>query len=181
MRIVVASVLLCVLTGLACAREPDARPPERPAREATTRPGARPVDELSGPAAPTSFGCPAPGALLGAPRIGFDLYAPALGADSGPAIDAVAARLRECPATQVEIQVHTDTVRTTSFNARQSQLVAEMIRDRLVAAGIDAARLAPCGHGESRPVAQPDWSDRSTNLRVEWHVIAAAATHVCPP
>jgi OOP family OmpA-OmpF porin len=115
-------------------------------------------------------------------RIQFDLYQGAVAPESAGIVDAVAARLRACPALQIEIQVHTDTVRTGAFNARQSQRVAEVLRERLVGSGVEASRLAACGYGESRPIVrQVDWSPESTNARVEWHVLPGpAAAHTCP-
>jgi len=115
-------------------------------------------------------------------RVGFDLYGAAVSAESLPIVDAVAARLRACPALQVEIQVHTDTVRTSEFNARQSQRVADALRDRLVAAGVVGSRIAPCGYGESRPIAERGtWTEASPNPRVEWHLLpTAASAHRCP-
>lgn len=115
-------------------------------------------------------------------RVTFDLYSGTVAPDSLPIVDAVAARLRGCADLQVEIQVHTDTVRMASFNARQSQRVAEVLRDRLVADGVDVSRLAACGYGESRPVSNAvDWTSRSANMRVEWHTLATPASgYVCP-
>jgi len=115
-------------------------------------------------------------------RIAFDLYAATVAPDSLPIVDAVAARLRACASLQIEIQVHTDTVRAGVFNARQSQRVAEALRERLVAQGVDASRVAACGYGESRPITSAiDWTARSANMRVEWHALATpAAAHVCP-
>jgi outer membrane protein OmpA-like peptidoglycan-associated protein len=166
-----------------CQRAVGAYLPAAPRLPVIMDPAAQVVEPCAPCPAPAGTGCPAPGARVDAARITFDLYAVTLGADSGPALDAVAARLRDCASLQVEIQVHTDTVRTSAFNARQSQRVAELLRDRLVAAGIDASRLAPCGYGESRPVdpRATDWTPGSPNARVEWHVLAGpAASHGCP-
>lgn len=84
---------------------------------------------------------------------------------------------------QLEIEVHTESFRMSSFNARASQRVAEALRDRLVAGGVDAARLAPCGYGESRlltPAAGIE--SHPVNARVEWHRLrGAASAFVCPP
>lgn len=82
-------------------------------------------------------------------------------------LDQVAERLRACPEQSFELQVHTDTVRMSSFNLRQSQAVAEHLRALLVRRGLDASRLAPCGYGEEQPgAATPDWDQDSANNRL---------------
>lgn len=115
-------------------------------------------------------------------RITFDLYAPALGPGAETVIGPVARRLVACPELQIEIQVHTDTRRMGSFNARQSLAIAEAIRDRLVASGVPAERLAACGYGESQPDSaegREQWDD-ANNRVIFLRLPGAASAHQCP-
>lgn len=113
--------------------------------------------------------------------ISFDLYAPALDPGSYPAIDAVARRMIACPDLRIEIQVHTDTRRTGAFNARASAAIAALIRDRLVAQGVPADRVAACGYGESRPITEGGRQPYDpANTRVEWIRVPDARAHRCP-
>lgn len=112
----------------------------------------------------------------------FDLYAGRVDPSEADVLDVLAARLAACPGRAFELQVHTDTVRVSSFNARQSRAVAEHVRELLGARGVAAARLAPCGYGESRPLARdPSWDGRSPNYRLVVRALrGGASSHRCP-
>jgi len=114
--------------------------------------------------------------------IAFDLMAGTVAPGSLAVVDAVARRLRVCADLQLEIAVHTDAMRASAFNARASQRIAEVVRDRLIAQGVDAARLAACGYGESVPnTSAPGWRAAPVNARVEWRRSSTpAAAFVCP-
>lgn len=170
-----------------------ARESDRRNRETEARNLAAQTRERQGPhgatlPAPTAA-CPESGegvsmsadSILSGP-VAFDLYAGTVAPESLATVDAVARRLRACATVKLEIQVHTDAFRASSFNARASQRVAEAVRDRLVAGGVDAARLVPCGYGESRPITSaPGIQPRAVNARVEWRQLAdSAATFTCP-
>jgi len=114
--------------------------------------------------------------------IGFDLYAPALAPETVHVIDAVGRRLVGCADIHVEIQVHTDTRRMTSFNARQSQAIAGAIRTRLGEAGVAETRLAACGYGESQPdvsTGLEPW-DPAQNRVLFVRLPGPSTGHVCP-
>lgn len=171
----IASLALCLL---ACDREPP---------RAAVHPAVPTVPIAAPPQTPT---CPesADGVAVTGDRvlsgpIAFDLFAGSVAPESLPIVDAVARRLRECATVQLEIEVHTEAFRLSSFNARASQRVAEALRDRLVAGGVDASRLVPCGYGESRLLTQAAGiGARPVNARVEWHRLpGAASAFVCPP
>lgn len=112
---------------------------------------------------------------LSSAPVAFDLYTGTVAAESLPTIDAIARRLVVCPDVTLEIEVHTDAFRMSEFNARQSQRVAEAIRDRLVTDGVSASRLAACGYGESRSIST---APGAHNARVEWH--RTAMPFSCP-
>lgn len=114
-------------------------------------------------------------------QLSFNLYEGQLTPESDATVDRLAVVLRACPGAHFELQVHTDTVRSSAFNRRASQQVAERVRDRLVRGGVDAARLAPCGYGESLPLRDVDPSWRGNrNERLVLKRIDDATTHRCP-
>jgi OmpA-OmpF porin, OOP family len=76
--------------------------------------------------------------------------------------------LRENPDREVVIEGHTDSVGSESYNLDLSQRRAESVRAFLAQNGIDAARMASMGFGESRPVASNESNaGRQQNRRVE--------------
>lgn len=176
-----APLLFAVLVFAFGCGEPDRAAPPAPA----------PVEPPPAPPEPPASPCPAQAEgvtvnderLLVAGRIGFDLYEGTLAPEALAPIDSVARRLVACPDLEVEIQVHTDSMRMGVFNARGSQAIAEAIRARLVAGGADASRLSACGYGESRPIAPNTTAEgRATNMRVDFVRLAGpASAHVCPP
>lgn len=114
--------------------------------------------------------------------LAFDLYGGRVEDRERGTIDRLAALLRACPDRSFELQLHTDTVRTSAFNRRASQSVAEHVRAMLVERGIPADRLAPCGYGESRPLSiDPSWDQRTPNQRLVLRALPGpAAAHRCP-
>jgi len=173
---------------------------EAPPPEGTTAPPAAPPSSSSSTPAPATppgaasvpsggAGCPpglggasvTPAGIDYAGPIGFDLYQPALAPDADRVVAEVGALLHECPALDVEVQVHTDTRRLEAFNAARSQAVADLVRAGLVHAGARAERIAACGYGESRPLggAIANWdpqNDRVLFVRLDH----PAAGHRCP-
>lgn len=179
--------LFLVLFALGCAvgcAEPDA-----PAAVHPRERGDEPAERAAAPP-PSASACPAEDEgvtladdrLLVAGRIGFDLYQSTLAPESLERIDAVAHRLRACPELEVEVEVHTDSMRMGVFNARASRAIAEAIRARLVASGADGRRIAACGYGESRPIAPNTTAEgRATNMRVDFMRLSdPASAWVCP-
>jgi outer membrane protein OmpA-like peptidoglycan-associated protein len=113
--------------------------------------------------------------------IGFDLYAPALAPDAAPILAEVGRAIAACPALEIEVQVHTDTRRVTSFNARQSQAIAEQIVAALVEAGAPREHLVACGRGEAGPhLGGPEPWHESQNRVVFARLDHPAASHTCP-
>lgn len=89
-------------------------------------------------------------------------------------LDRVAAALTERDDLKVEVRGHTDSTASDAYNLRLSLRRAEAIRDDLVDAGIDAARLSVEGLGESQPAASNDTEKgRARNRRAELHVLKA--------
>jgi outer membrane protein OmpA-like peptidoglycan-associated protein len=76
--------------------------------------------------------------------------------------------LRENPDREVLIEGHTDSVGSESYNLGLSQQRAEAVRSFLASSGVEPARMAMRGFGESRPVASNESeAGRQQNRRVE--------------
>ena len=68
----------------------------------------------------------------------------------------------------IRIEGHTDSRGNANANQVLSQRRAESVRDALVAAGVDAARITAVGRGEAEPVASNDSEEgRAKNRRVD--------------
>lgn len=99
----------------------------------------------------------------------FDTGRATLTAESTPALEQVAALMRNQPALQLRVVGHTDSVGDFQDNVKLSQDRAEAVRLALLGRyGIDAGRLTAQGVGPSVPVASNDTEEgRSRNRRVE--------------
>lgn len=83
-------------------------------------------------------------------------------------LEEVAASLKAWPMVRVEVQGHTDNVGAAEANRNLSAQRAETVREYLIAAGVEPARLTAVGYGEDLPVADNTTeAGRQTNRRVE--------------
>ena len=72
------------------------------------------------------------------------------------------------PGLQIEVEGHTDSVGSDSYNQRLSEQRAAAVRDYLVRQGIQPAAVATAGFGETQPVAANETAaGRQQNRRVE--------------
>lgn len=81
--------------------------------------------------------------------------------------------LKEYPDTNIEIQGHTDSKGSDSYNQglseRRANAVATYLRNR----GVSSSRVTTKGYGETAPVASNDTDDgRSQNRRVDFLITA---------
>lgn len=98
----------------------------------------------------------------------FDTARAELKPESQDTLAQVLALLEAQPALRLAIAGHTDAQGGDADNQALSERRAAAVRDWLSARGIDAARLAAEGHGESRPVADNGSAEgRALNRRVE--------------
>ncbi len=89
----------------------------------------------------------------------------------------VAALLMAHPAiTRIRIEAHeSDQTGRNAFGRCVTCRRAEALRDLLVQAGVDGARIETQGYGETRPVFDPrDPTQNRLNDRFEWHVLQRA-------
>ena len=76
--------------------------------------------------------------------------------------------LNEYPASRVAITGYTDSSGPAAYNLKLSEMRAEAVKDYLISAGIEEARLTTSGLGENNPVADNSTHEgREKNRRVE--------------
>ena len=103
----------------------------------------------------------------------FDFDKATIKPESRPALDDAAKILKDNPSINVEIQGHTDSKGSDSYNLNLSDQRAWSVVSYLVQNfGIDKARLTAKGYGEARPIATNDTDDgRALNRRVEFVIL----------
>ena len=85
-----------------------------------------------------------------------------------PALNTVAATLREYNQTIVEVSGHTDSIGSDAANQTLSERRADAVAGYLIGQGVQRARFEVVGMGERYPVASNDTdSGRAFNRRVE--------------
>ena len=100
--------------------------------------------------------------------INFDSDSDVIRPESKPTLDRVVAMLKANPTLNVTIGGHTDNTSTPEHNQDLSTRRANAVKQYLVTAGIDAARMDATGYGSSQPVATNDTAlGRAANRRVE--------------
>jgi outer membrane protein OmpA-like peptidoglycan-associated protein len=103
----------------------------------------------------------------------FDFDQATIKPESKPALEAAAKMLNENPTINVEIQGHTDSKGSDSYNLslsdrRAASVVAYLVQNL----GIDPSRLTSRGYGESMPIATNDTdAGRALNRRVEFKIL----------
>ena len=87
-------------------------------------------------------------------------------------LDQVASTLTQYEKTYVDVLGHTDSTGSDAYNQALSERRASAVADYLSTRGVQSARLAARGYGESQPKASNlDAAGRSANRRVEIRLI----------
>jgi outer membrane protein OmpA-like peptidoglycan-associated protein len=88
---------------------------------------------------------------------------------SYPVLDAVLDVLEKNPSIKLEVQGHTDSRGSDSYNKRLSDQRAASVLKYLVSRGIGPERLLSVGYGEERPIVENDTdAKRALNRRVQF-------------
>lgn len=142
-------------------------------------PAGAPVDET---------GCPRPEVTVRGEKwsvtgaVLFDLDRAELKPAALPLLDQLAAFLSRNPDYLVVVEGHTDSSGTLDRNMDLSQRRADSVRDYLVEAGAEGARLSTAALGPSDPVAPNDTAEnRAHNRRVEFSPSRLAKGNRSPP
>ena len=113
-----------------------------------------------------------PGDVLVLQNIQFEFNSSALTEDSQSGIQMLADFLGRNPELRVELAGHTDDVGNAAYNQKLSSERAEVVREALVAKGIDPNRLTAKGYGSSKPIYPNDNDEhRAINRRTEMIII----------
>ena len=87
-------------------------------------------------------------------------------------LDQVASTLTQYEKTYVDVLGHTDSSGSDAYNQALSERRASAVADYLSSRGVQSARLATRGYGESQPKASNlDAAGRSANRRVEIRLV----------
>ncbi|MGQ9701623.1 MAG: OmpA family protein [bacterium] len=111
------------------------------------------------------------------PEVYFETAKSEIKPESYPVLDDAAKTIAKIllgnVTTKIEIQGHTDSRGSDSYNLKLSQARAEAVKDYLVTRhNLDAERLMPKGYGETKPVAPNTTPENmAKNRRVEFVII----------
>jgi len=99
----------------------------------------------------------------------FDLNSAVVKSQFRSALDSVASTLSEYPSTYIDVYGHTDSQGSDSYNQGLSERRAASVADYLSGRGVNRARMATMGYGESQLKCAPERSeaDYQCNRRVE--------------
>jgi outer membrane protein OmpA-like peptidoglycan-associated protein len=85
-----------------------------------------------------------------------------------PTLDQVADVLADYPKTYIDVLGHTDADGSEAYNQTLSERRARSVADYLSAHGVQSARIATRGYGETQPIASNETADgKALNRRVE--------------
>ncbi|WP_033074106.1 OmpA family protein [Sphingopyxis sp. MWB1] len=95
-------------------------------------------------------------------------------------LDNVAATLAEYPSTYIDIYGHTDSTGSDSYNQGLSERRAVSVADYLAGRGVQRARMATLGYGESQLKCTPERTeaDYRCNRRVEIRITPVTQSDV---
>lgn len=150
-------------------------PPPAPPRDSDNDGVTDDIDRCPGTppgVAVDAFGCPLKGSIT-LEGISFEYNSALLTAESRKILEELAANLKKYPRLRIELQGHTDSVGSDSYNRSLSQRRAEAVRTYLIERGVSADRLTARGYGEAQPIESNDTdAGRARNRRVVMDVIA---------
>lgn len=107
-------------------------------------------------------------------NIHFEVDKAELLPQSYPVLDELAEILKDNPDVVIEIQGHTDSDASRTYNQNLSEARANTVKNYLINThGINSSRLIAVGYGEDKLLISPERNeqDKLMNRRVEFHVI----------
>lgn len=99
----------------------------------------------------------------------FDLNSAVVKSQFRSALDSVASTLSEYPSTYIDVYGHTDLQGSETYNQGSSERRAASVADYLAGRGVNRARMATMGYGETQLKCAPErtQADYQCNRRVE--------------
>ena len=105
-------------------------------------------------------------------HLNFDSGTTRLTPDSNTTVTNLISIMKCYPTMQVQLEGHTDSTGDPTANKQLSVDRANAIRDQLVQAGVDTARIATTGYGSEKPLASNETDEgRARNRRTELVVV----------
>jgi outer membrane protein OmpA-like peptidoglycan-associated protein len=111
--------------------------------------------------------------LLNMPsQVTFDVDSSAVKPEFRNTLNDVASTLVQYESTYIDVYGHTDSTGSDAYNQSLSERRAQSVASYLSSRGVQSARLATRGFGESQPVASNTTEDgRAQNRRVEIRIV----------
>ncbi|MFQ3230338.1 OmpA family protein [Reinekea sp.] len=104
--------------------------------------------------------------------IRFEVNSAVIVETSYPLLIEASENLKQFPEIVIEVQAHSDSTASDSYNLELSERRAGAIKEFLVQQGIDSERIVAKGYGESQPRASNETAEgRALNRRVEFKLI----------
>ena len=96
-----------------------------------------------------------------------------------PTLDQVASTLSQYPKTYIDVYGHTDSDGSDAYNQGLSERRAQSVAGYLSSHGVQSARIATRGFGETQPVADNTTPDgKAANRRVEIRIVPVSESDV---
>jgi OmpA-OmpF porin, OOP family len=115
-------------------------------------------------------------------KINFETSGATIAAASMAEIDAIAAAVKDCAGTVIEVAGHTDITGGDAANMSLSQARADSVVKALSDKGVPADRLVAKGYGETQPkVPGASTAANAENRRTEFNVQTAGAAAAAAP
>ena len=113
-----------------------------------------------------------PGTVVQLVNIQFEFGSAALMEDSEEGVEMLKDFLVSHPEITVELAGHTDNVGSDAYNLKLSEERAEVVRQALIAKGIDETRLTAKGYGSAKPIYPNDNEEhKALNRRTEMIIL----------
>jgi OOP family OmpA-OmpF porin len=113
--------------------------------------------------------------------VNFDFNKASLTPDSRKILEEVALKVKHFADVPMELEGHTDSIGSDSYNQKLSDLRANSVREFLIEQGVPGDKLTAKGLGESHPVADNGTdAGRALNRRVELHIAGQQAAPSVP-
>lgn len=114
-------------------------------------------------------GCIFGGVLTG---VNFEVASANLTQKARIRLNGVAQELQRYPEVRVEVQAHTDSQGSDSYNLDLSNQRAASVVDYLISRGVDPNQMESKGYGESRPISDNETEEgREQNRRVQFDIL----------
>ncbi len=92
-----------------------------------------------------------------------------------PVLNQLATSINQYPGTVIQVEGHTDSVGSASYNQTLSENRAQSVRSYLIQRSVAASRIVAVGYGLTRPIADNATAEgRAKNRRVEILIVPEA-------